>query len=991
MKNKNFFFVAMLLCSFSPLFSQSTSFIKTLGNAGNSIAADVKQAADGSVLILSQTTNGDSIFAKLSKIDTLGKLLWQRSFAFYQENYPRRIQILGNGQILLLGRTFTGSNLERGGFLLTLDANGLVLGSAVHKTECCGDYVVMEYAFKNNDGTYQYFFDDENANGATIARADANGKLLKAFNLKVGSAAIQIKQVVNKQDGQYYVFGEKSYNEPMLFAMDSLGVSTWGKQFSTTRPFFLSNNMVRAQAGHLFVTGLIDPQTGSRSNPWVSKINENGTTDWSKEIVLPAKYTNVSIYGTTAVGNDIVLIGQAYTQTDDVMFFMKLSTTGTVVWSRLLSKGNAYGSNIIELSNGNLFMTAYDKVGNSEQIMMIKTDAMGKTPCFGDTTQVTIADAPITQTNIALTTTPVTPTTYPFSVKNGGTYPLSIEAVCSNDCEAFAVPTGLNTAATCASESFATMPKLTWSKIQGAKYRLRIEKYPFGATDSVWATDCLADTSVTPAFTLQKGMVYRWRIQSINGDCAKNCTSPWSDVRYFDAQISLIAGNATTICPLSTITLTAPTIIEGSNDFLYLWYDTNGYKIGEGKKLEITKPGKYTLAIQYALSFCSGSQIKSAVLMVTAGAPDEPTGVNTSGACNTFDVTTPPRLTWTAVPNLKYRVIIEKYPHLVGDTVIVSPCLTTNSYQPTFQIEPGMMYRWYPQASFECGATACWSQPANNTDYGNFQGKIELPASITFCKGDSVTLKATPLKLSKGEITYRWLLNDTATILEGINKTELIVKKPANYRLQYLFPNTGSWCFGATIESYATSVVETPLTVPTVKITTQGCPTNNLTFTAVPTNGGTNPLFAWYRNKETTSIATGSTFNYTGAKKTDKITCRMAIGAGIICPSQRTVVSDTTVLDCVISKTNDLDNVKHLAVYPNPSTGLFNLELRLDKASLVNFTVKNIIGQVIYQNSTFSKSNNFTEIIDLIHQPSGQYLLEIKMDNQLIVNKLIKN
>ncbi len=993
MKNKNFLFVAVLLCSLSPLFSQSTSFIKTLGNAGNSTAADVAQAADGSVLILSQTTHNDSIFSKLSKIDNLGNLTWQRSFAFYQENYPRRIQVLGNGNILLMGRTFHGSDLERGGFLLTLDANGVVLASAIHKVECCGDFGVMEYAFKNTDGTYQYFFDNENATyGATIARADANGKLLKAFDLKTGDAAIQIKQVVNKQDGQYYVFGEKSYNEPTLFAIDSLGVSTWGKQFSTSRSYFLSGSMVRAQAGHMFVTGLIDPQTGTRSNPWVSKINENGSAAWSKEIVFDAKYTNVTINTATAVGNDMVLLGHAWTASGDNIYMIKLSTTGTVVWSRLLNKGNAATSNIIELSNGQLFITAYYKAGASEQILLIKTDILGKTSCFGDTMQVTIKDAPINHTDIVLATTPVTPTTYQLAIKDGGTYPLSIEAVCSDDCTPLAIPTGLNTASDCASQSFETLPTLTWSKIQGAKYRLLIEKYPYAKSDSVWGANCLTDTMVTPTFTPQKGMVYRWRVQSINGDCVKNCTSLWSDVHYFDSQISLMPDNKTTICPLSTIALTAPTIIEGSNDFLYIWYGANGNKVGEGKNFTVKVPGNYTLAIQYALNFCSGSQIISATLAVSPGAPEEPTGVNTSGACNTFDVKTPPKLTWTAgAANLKYRVIIEKYPFLVGDTVVISPCSTANFYQPDFQIEQGMMYRWYPQASFECGATACWSEPANNTDYGNFQGEIVFPASIPLCKGDSLTLKAPALKLSKGEISYRWLLNDVTTIAEGIDKNDLIVKKPATYRVQYVFPNTGSWCFGGVIVSYAIVVVETPLVVPTVKVTTEGCPTNTLTFTATPTNGGTNPTFAWYRNKETTSIGSGTIFKYSGAKNKDTITCHMTIGTDVICPTQTTVVSEATVLNCIVSRTEDLENVKRLALYPNPSTGLFNVDLTLEKASFAHFTIKNIIGQVIYQHKIFGKSNNFMEMIDLLNQPSGQYLLEIVLDNQLIVRKLMKN
>ena len=96
-------------------------------------------------------------------------------------------------------------------------------------------------------------------------------------------------------------------------------------------------------------------------------------------------------------------------------------------------------------------------------------------------------------------------------------------------------------------------------------------------------------------------------------------------------------------------------------------------------------------------------------------------------------------------------------------------------------------------------------------------------------------------------------------------------------------------------------------------------------------------------------------------------------------------------LPCETTPINNLENVKRLNIYPNPSSGLFTMEWLLDKTSWVNIQVKNGMGQIVYKNLPLVLATSTTELIDLSNQPSGLYILEVLIDDKLIIRKLVKN
>jgi hypothetical protein len=84
-------------------------------------------------------------------------------------------------------------------------------------------------------------------------------------------------------------------------------------------------------------------------------------------------------------------------------------------------------------------------------------------------------------------------------------------------------------------------------------------------------------------------------------------------------------------------------------------------------------------------------------------------------------------------------------------------------------------------------------------------------------------------------------------------------------------------------------------------------------------------------------------------------------------------------------KDNSESIVSKIAVYPNPSTGLFNFENLSNKE--VQITIYSINGELIKN----SKSDATNVSLDLSNKPNGIYLLNIKDGDNNYTQKLIKN
>jgi hypothetical protein len=74
------------------------------------------------------------------------------------------------------------------------------------------------------------------------------------------------------------------------------------------------------------------------------------------------------------------------------------------------------------------------------------------------------------------------------------------------------------------------------------------------------------------------------------------------------------------------------------------------------------------------------------------------------------------------------------------------------------------------------------------------------------------------------------------------------------------------------------------------------------------------------------------------------------------------------------------DNLMY-KLYPNPSSGLFTLEVN----SKVSVEIRNTVGSLIYKNENI----NIKEQIDLSLQAKGIYFVTVRSENQNFVEKIV--
>jgi hypothetical protein len=73
-------------------------------------------------------------------------------------------------------------------------------------------------------------------------------------------------------------------------------------------------------------------------------------------------------------------------------------------------------------------------------------------------------------------------------------------------------------------------------------------------------------------------------------------------------------------------------------------------------------------------------------------------------------------------------------------------------------------------------------------------------------------------------------------------------------------------------------------------------------------------------------------------------------------------------------------------IYPNPTSGIFTLEMPFDKAEC-SMEVLSMSGQVVLQQQIYPSSGMISEVIDLSKVPKGLYLLRI--DNRALQSAIV--
>lgn len=160
---------------------------------------------------------------------------------------------------------------------------------------------------------------------------------------------------------------------------------------------------------------------------------------------------------------------------------------------------------------------------------------------------------------------------------------------------------------------------------------------------------------------------------------------------------------------------------------------------------------------------------------------------------------------------------------------------------------------------------SCLTTPSATSNEIQMTVNPKLTASVTIqaskliiCAGESVTFTALPVNGGTAP-TYKWYGNN---ILQAETSEQFTVTGPANGAKVYVEMYSNAMCV-TPLKATSNELVITvnPLVTPTVSIAASSssvCFGQNITFTATPVKGGTNPSYQWYINNELQPVNTAT-------------------------------------------------------------------------------------------------------------------------------------
>ena len=77
-----------------------------------------------------------------------------------------------------------------------------------------------------------------------------------------------------------------------------------------------------------------------------------------------------------------------------------------------------------------------------------------------------------------------------------------------------------------------------------------------------------------------------------------------------------------------------------------------------------------------------------------------------------------------------------------------------------------------------------------------------------------------------------------------------------------------------------------------------------------------------------------------------------------------------------------------ITLYPNPSTGIFNLEINSFESSNVSINIFDILGRIIYEKDV-KNVLGFNQVVDLSSVKKGTYLMYVYVGNHKKIKRII--
>jgi len=322
-----------------------TLWTKNIGLSGNDFGTNIQLADDGGFLIVGYTdsniSNGDRD-VWLLKLDSIGTVLWQRTYGGTDADEGFKLLKLSNDNLLISGYSQSFSGGDRDGWIVKTDSSGNFIWS---KGFGSGSYDEFTAAAEDENRNLYLIGTTETSGDRDlwIVKTDSGGNHL--FTESYGGSHWEWGHDIKKtNDGNFIVTGFNQSNSSGLrqlwiLKIDQQGDTLWTKLIRSTNGSE-GYSVIQTQDNRYAVTGVAS-SSGTGSDVWVIRLKPEGTSGIEDEIFeLPTTFSLKQNYPNpfnpgTVISYQLPVSGRVTLTVFDVLgnevavLVNELKTTGT--------------------------------------------------------------------------------------------------------------------------------------------------------------------------------------------------------------------------------------------------------------------------------------------------------------------------------------------------------------------------------------------------------------------------------------------------------------------------------------------------------------------------------------------------------------------------------------------------------------------------------------------------------------------------------------
>jgi N-acetylmuramoyl-L-alanine amidase len=298
--------------------------------------------------------------------------------------------------------------------------------------------------------------------------------------------------------------------------------------------------------------------------------------------------------------------------------------------------------------------------------------------------------------------------------------------------------------------------------------------------------------------------------------------------------------------------------------------------------------------------------------------------------------------------------------------------------------------------------SSTWRDTFALSYFNSLKSSLNLTCNTTPAPG-TFTLTATPeCNGATSQIKLTWTNSSNATNYDIYRNGSLYASNVTGTQYLNTYITIGTtYTYSVKAKNSTGTTTNANGTLTTTSI---NCPPGTFTLTATPTCSGTASAIdlTWtasvnatsydiYRNGNLyASDVTGTSFLNTylitaGATYTYSVKAKNSVGS----VNNSNGTTSVTAISCA-GKIEDNSVKAEITVYPNPTDGIFSLDINSSKDKKIDYQIFDENGKMLKEYSNQAHQENAINTIDISNYPSGIYFIKINIENQEYMRKIIR-